>query len=118
MWSPEGTGVTITGHGEPEEVARCRPAAGSSRRSASSPRSAAGFRSKRTPLARRAPRCSVPATGSAGLAATPRGGPGISSTARPHQIIGVMPAHFNFGGEFDVLLPLRINPARPVPFSI
>ena len=26
-----------------------------------------------------------------------------------------MPAHFDFGGEFDVLLPLRIDAARLVP---
>jgi len=34
---------------------------------------------------------------------------------RPHQIIGVMPAEFRFGGELDVILPLRINRAQPIP---
>ena len=40
----------------------------------------------------------------------------IVINARPHQIVGVMPAHFTFGGEYQVLLPLRINTARPLPF--
>jgi putative ABC transport system permease protein len=34
---------------------------------------------------------------------------------RPHQIVGVMPATFRFGGEPEVLLPLRIDRARPIP---
>jgi predicted permease len=32
---------------------------------------------------------------------------------RPHLIVGVMPEHFRFGGEFDILVPLRIDRARP-----
>jgi predicted permease len=34
---------------------------------------------------------------------------------RPHRIVGVMPEHFRFGGEFDILVPLRIDRARPAP---
>jgi predicted permease len=40
----------------------------------------------------------------------------LTIDARPHQIIGVMPAGFSFGGEPDLLLPLRINRGRMVPF--
>jgi predicted permease len=32
---------------------------------------------------------------------------------RPHQIVGVMPEGFRFGGDFDILVPLRIDRARP-----
>jgi predicted permease len=32
--------------------------------------------------------------------------------ARPHQIVGVMPAGFRFDGEHDLILPLRINRGR------
>jgi predicted permease len=35
--------------------------------------------------------------------------------ARPHQIIGVMPAGFQFGGEVDLILPLRIDRGRLIP---
>ena len=43
-------------------------------------------------------------------------GRSIVIDGRPYQIVGVMPAGFNFGGAFDLLLPLRVNPGRPVPF--
>jgi predicted permease len=49
----------------------------------------------------------------------------LTINARPHQIIGVMPAEFRFGGAVvnttlrmlssDIILPLRINRAAPVP---
>ena len=49
----------------------------------------------------------------------------LTINARPHQIIGVMPAEFRFGGALantttrvsspDIILPLRINRARPAP---
>ncbi len=49
----------------------------------------------------------------------------LTINSRPHQIIGVMPADFRFGGTVinttmrasspDIMLPLRINRARPVP---
>jgi predicted permease len=34
---------------------------------------------------------------------------------RPHQIVGVMPADFSFGGEFEIVRPLRVDPAAPIP---
>jgi putative ABC transport system permease protein len=49
----------------------------------------------------------------------------LAINSRPHQIIGVMPAEFRFGGAVvnttlrmsssDIILPLRINRAVPVP---
>ncbi len=39
----------------------------------------------------------------------------ITINARPHRVIGVMPAGFTFAGESDIVLPIRIDPARPVP---
>jgi hypothetical protein len=33
---------------------------------------------------------------------------------RPHQIVGVMPAGFRFGGGAEILLPLRVDRAAPV----
>jgi putative ABC transport system permease protein len=41
-------------------------------------------------------------------------GRSILINGRPHQIVGVMPADFRFR-EADVLLPLRLDPARPIP---
>lgn len=40
---------------------------------------------------------------------------GVTINGRPHQIIGVLPAGFRFGDEFDVVLPLRIDRGAPVP---
>ncbi|PYR92270.1 MAG: multidrug ABC transporter substrate-binding protein [Acidobacteria bacterium] len=39
----------------------------------------------------------------------------LTINGRPHQIIGVMPAHFRFSDEFDVVLPLRIDQGAPIP---
>jgi putative ABC transport system permease protein len=38
----------------------------------------------------------------------------LTINGRPHQIVGVMPPEFRFAGEFDIILPLRIDRARPV----
>jgi predicted permease len=35
---------------------------------------------------------------------------------RPYRIIGVMPRAFHFDGDVEMLLPLRSDPAKPVPF--
>jgi predicted permease len=34
---------------------------------------------------------------------------------RPHQIVGVMPPDFRFGREFEIVLPLQIDRAAPIP---
>ena len=40
----------------------------------------------------------------------------LTIDARPHQIVGVLPQNFRFDGEHDLVLPRRINRARPNPF--
>lgn len=39
----------------------------------------------------------------------------LTINARPYRVIGVMPAGFRFAGESDIVLPIRIHPARPIP---
>ena len=41
----------------------------------------------------------------------------LTINGRPHQIIGVMPAEFRFGGEPDIILPLRIDRRRLPVFA-
>jgi putative ABC transport system permease protein len=117
VWSPSATGVTITGDGAPEEVRALTASRGFFTTLGVQPQIGRWFSAEDD------------APGSANTAMIGRGywqqkyagdpsvvGRTIIINARPHQIIGVMPAHFVFGGEFDVLLPLRIDPARLVPF--
>lgn len=40
----------------------------------------------------------------------------LTVNGRPHQIVGVMPGGFRLDGEQDLMLPLRINRGRLVPF--
>jgi predicted permease len=39
----------------------------------------------------------------------------LTIDGRPHQIVGVMPEQFRFGEAFEIIRPLRINLAAPVP---
>jgi predicted permease len=39
----------------------------------------------------------------------------LTIDGRPHQIVGVMPAEFRFAGDVEILLPLQIDRAAPVP---
>jgi predicted permease len=39
----------------------------------------------------------------------------LTIDGRPHQIVGVMPAHFRFSETFDIIRPLRVNTAAPAP---
>jgi len=39
----------------------------------------------------------------------------LTIDGRPHQIVGVMPAHFRFSEEFEIIRPLRVNAAAPGP---
>jgi putative ABC transport system permease protein len=117
VWTPSAAGVTITGNGEPEEVRALTSSRGFFTTLGVQPAIGRWFSSEDD-----APGSANTAMIGAGYWQQKYGGdPGVVGrtiiiNARPHQIIGVMPAHFTFGREFDVLLPLRIDPARPVPF--
>ncbi len=39
----------------------------------------------------------------------------LSIDGRSHQIVGVMPADFRFGGEFEIVVPLGLDRAAPIP---
>jgi predicted permease len=42
-------------------------------------------------------------------------GRALTINGRPHHIIGVMPADFRFSGEFEIVLPLRIDRGARIP---
>lgn len=113
VWSP-GETATITGSGEPEEVRaltasrgvlttlRARPEIG---RWFSTPEDAPGAREA--------------VMLSSGYWRRRFGGDhsvlerAIIVNGRPHQVVGVMPSDFRFAGDFDIILPLRIDPGAP-----
>jgi predicted permease len=115
VWIPAAT-AAITGHGDPEEV-----------------RSLTASRSLLTTLgvppvlgrwistAEDAP--SGPATVMLTYGYWQRkfgGDPAVLSRTlaidgRPHQIVGVMPSHFRFTEEFEIIRPLRVDAAAPAP---
>ncbi len=116
-WMPEGQGVTVTGQGEPEEVRALTASRGFFTTLGVQPSVGRWFSAEED------------ASGSALTVMLGEGywqsrfggdrsviGRSLTIDARPYQVIGVMPARFTFGGEADLFLPLRINPARPVPF--
>jgi predicted permease len=116
-WSPESTAVTITGSGEPEEARALSANRGLLITLGVQPEIGRWFTAEEdTP--------GGPNTVMIGAGYWQRkfgGDPNVAGRSlvidgRPHQIVGVMPAHFNFSGAFDILLPLRIDAARPVPF--
>lgn len=115
-WSPSGEGVTITGDGEPEEVRALTASRGLLTTLGVQPEIGRWFTSEED-----AP--GSPATAMLGAAYWQQkygGDPGVLGRtividSRPHQIIGVMPAHLTFAGAFDVLRPLQIDSSRPVP---
>ena len=39
----------------------------------------------------------------------------LTIDGRPHQIVGIMPPSFRFSETFEIIRPLRINAAAPVP---
>jgi predicted permease len=39
----------------------------------------------------------------------------LAINGRSHQIVGVMPAGFRFGDDFDIILPLQIDRGNPIP---
>jgi predicted permease len=116
-WVPTAAGVTITGQGEPEEVRALTASRGFYATLGVHPDVGRWFTSEEDVPG-------APATAMLGAAywrqrhGGDRGvvGQTLVINGTPHLIVGVMPARVAFGAEFDVLLPLRINPARPVPF--
>ena len=117
VWTPESTGVTVTGQGDPEEVRALNASRGLFTTLGVQPEIGRWFS-----VEEGAPGSPNTVMLGAGYWQRRFGGDpaavgrSIVINGRPHQIIGVMPAAFTFGGESDVMLPLRINPARPVPF--
>ena len=117
VWTPESTGVTVTGQGEPEEVRALNASRGLFTTLGVQPEIGRWFS-----VEEGAPGGPDTVMLGAGYWRRRFGGDpavvgrSIVINGRPHQIVGVMPARFTFGGESDVMLPLRINPARPVPF--
>ncbi len=39
----------------------------------------------------------------------------LTVNGRPHQVVGVMPSGFEFGGEADIVRPLRVDRGAPTP---
>jgi putative ABC transport system permease protein len=115
VWSP-GETATITGRGDPEEVRVLKASRGVLSTLAVRPELGRWFSpGDDTPGA--------PETVILAGAYWQRkfgGDPAVLERAltingRPHQIVGVMPATFQFGGELDIILPLRIDRGAPIP---
>ena len=116
-WSPEGTAVAITGSGEPEEARALSATRSLLVTLGVLPEIGRWF----TPEEGRPGGANAAMLGAGYWQRKFGGDPDIAGRSlvidgRPYHIVGVMPASFNFGGAFDILLPLRINAARPVPF--
>jgi predicted permease len=116
VWTPSAGGVTVTGQGEPEEVLALTATRGLLTTLGVQPELGRWFSSEED-----APGAIDTAMIGGGYWRRKFGrdsqiiGRTIVIDARPHVIVGVMPEHFAFGGDFDVLLPLRLNHARPAP---
>ena len=115
-WSPEGATATVTGRGEPEEVRTLTVSRGVLTTLDVRPEIGRWFSN-----ADDAPGAPDAVMLTNGYWHRKFGGDravldrALTIDDRPHQIIGVMPAAFRFGGELDVILPLRINRAQPIP---
>ncbi len=115
VWSP-GETATITGQGDPEEVRTLRATRGVLTTLAVRPEIGRWFST-----ADDAP--GAPDTVMLGHGYWHRRFGGdravlervLKINARPHQIIGVMPAGFRFDGEPDLILPLGIDRGRLIP---
>lgn len=126
VWTPYLTAATVTGRGDPEEVRALALSHGLLAALAVHPEVGRGFSAEDD-----APGSpdTVMLTHSYWLRAF-GSDPGVVSriltvNSQPHQIIGVMPREFRFGGApvntslpmspSDIILPLRINRAAPLP---
>jgi predicted permease len=113
VWNPEAT-VTITSEGDPEEVAALVASRGLLATLGVQPHIGRWFSNEEA-----APDGPDVVLLAAGYWQRKLGGdPGVlgrtlTVNGGPRQIVGVMPASFRFGGDFEVVLPLRINPAAP-----
>ena len=113
-WIPSGS-VTVTGLGEPEEVRALTASRGLFTTLGVPPHIGRWFSAEED--APGAPNTVLLGGGywqrkyggDAGVI-----GRSILINGRPYQIVGVMPADFRFR-EADVLLPLRLDSARPIP---
>jgi putative ABC transport system permease protein len=114
VWSPEET-ATVTGQGSPEEVRALRATRGVLTTLGTQPEIGRWFSTEDdTPGAP-----DIVILGHSywqrsfgrDAAVVERA---LTINARPHHIIGVMPAGFRFDGEPDVILPLRIDRGRLV----
>lgn len=116
-WMPEGQGMTVTGRGEPEEVRAVTASRGFFTTLGVQPAVGRWFSDEDD-----APGSPLTVMLGEGYWRRQFGGDpavigqAMNINARPHRVIGVMPARFTFAGDADLFLPLRINPARPVPF--
>jgi predicted permease len=112
VWVPEAT-ATVTGRGEPEEV-RTLPAT----RSVLTTLGVQPEIGRWFSPAEDAPGASDAVILGYGYWQRTFGGDrtvldrALIVNARPHQIVGVMPAGFRFDGEPDLILPLRIDRGR------
>ena len=115
-WSPYDATATVTGGGDPEEVRTRRVSRGVLTTLDARPEIGRLFSSAED----------IPGTPDTVMLASAYwhrrfgGDPAVlqrvlTVNGRPHEIIGVMPAEFRFGGESDLILPLRIDRARPIP---
>jgi putative ABC transport system permease protein len=126
VWSPYAAAATVTGQGNPEEVRVLAVSHGLL--TALGVRPEIGRRFSAADDTTESPNTVILTNGywhrrfGAGPDVLNRV---LTIDSRPHQIIGVMPAEFRFGGAVvnstlrmsssDIILPLRINRAAPVP---
>jgi predicted permease len=116
-WIADGQGVTVTGQGEPEEVRALTASRSLFTTLGVQPQLGRWFAA-----AEDAPGSPLTLMLGEGYWRRRFGsdagviGKSLIVDARSYQIVGVMPASFMFGGESDLFLPLRINPAQPLPF--
>jgi predicted permease len=112
VWVPAGR-ATVTGRGEPEEVRALIASHGLLTTLGSAPAIGRWFSSEDV-----SPGAAATVMLAHGYWQRTFGGNAdavgreLTIDSRPYQIIGVMPAEFQFRGEQDVILPLRVNPGR------
>ena len=117
VWVPSGEGVTITGTATPEEVRALTASRGYFVTLGTQPVVGQSF----SPDDDRPDAENTVMLGESYWRSRYGGDEGaigrsITVNGQSHRIIGVMPAHLTYAGPADILLPLRIDPARLSPF--